>query len=283
MLLDRYTEGMPLDFFICYSSVAVLLGSAGQGNYGAANAMLDGLAHDRAARGLPATSINWGPWSGVGLAAAQSIRGARIALHGLESISPEEGRWLLRELLCDPPIQAAATRFDPARWTQSVAGAARNSVLAELRRTPEKPAAAQATGVLAQLQNAPAAEAHGMMRAHIVQNVSAVLRLDPARIAIDKPMRSLGLDSLMALELRNRLERSLGLKLSSTMIWNYPTAELLAAYLLERLGFHSGGEAPSPAVQSSVAAAPESRVPSASAEDLLEAELVGAEAILRSS
>jgi acyl carrier protein len=271
---------------MCFSSVAPLVGSPGQGNYAAANAMLDALAHDRAARGRAATSINWGPWSEIGLAAANENRGARIARQGLDSISPKEGRLLLRSLFADLPVQVAAMRIDAEQWTQCVPGAARNSLFAGMRTKSGKQESGESTGLLQQLRNVSANDAHLLMRTHITGNISAILRLDITNIPPDKPVRSLGLDSLMALELRNRLERSLKLKLSSSLIWNYPTPDILAKHLLQKLEIGSAStsvESAPPNLKTAPPTETATKARAASAEDLLEAELFGAQAFLRKS
>ena len=104
--------GTPLDFFVLFSSVASVFGSPAQGNYAAANAFLDSLAHYRAARGLPALAINWGPWAEVGMA-AQPNRGGRLAELGTESIPPNDGVRVLGDLLGERSPQVAVV---PINW-----------------------------------------------------------------------------------------------------------------------------------------------------------------------
>ncbi|MBV9654054.1 MAG: SDR family NAD(P)-dependent oxidoreductase, partial [Acetobacteraceae bacterium] len=228
-VLDRCTDGLDLDFFVMFSSVAALLGSMGQGNYAAANAMLDAIAADRIARGLPALSIAWGPWAEIGLAAETANRGERIAGRGLLSLPPAEGRRMFERLLGAGTPYVAAMHFDRRRWME-MAAPATASLFADLpEASGDEPAGSAAADA--------GAFAGGMeaMSRLVVGQLAAVLRLSPDRVPSDKPFRSFGLDSLMGLELRNRLERALGLKLSASTIWNFPTANQLCAHLVARL------------------------------------------------
>jgi len=236
--LHALTAGLPLDFFVLFSSVAALLGTSGQANYAAANAFLDALAQLRQAGGLPGTSIGWGPWSEVGLAAARADRGGRLALQGLESLTPEQGVAAFQRVLMDTTPYVAVMRFDPARWSE-VHPAARSSTFLELLQAaePEAPAEASGSGILAALAAAGFdGERRALMGNHLRERAAEVLRLAPERVVPDRPLKAMGMDSLMTLELRNRLEADLKLTISATAIWNYPTVTLLAAHLAERLG-----------------------------------------------
>ena len=126
--LHRHLEGEPLDFFVLFSSVASLLGTVGQANYAAGNAFMDALAHYRQARGLPALSLNWGPWDEVGMAARLGLRDRHAHL-GLHPIAPDLGlqalslglRQALRSWACWPWTGAAGaspppTASSPASW-----------------------------------------------------------------------------------------------------------------------------------------------------------------------
>src|SRR6185369_2129145 len=97
--LHVLTREMSLDFFVLYSSAVSLLGPPGQGNYAAANAFLDALAHYRRTLGLPGLAIDWGAFAEVGMAAAQANRGARMASRGIRNLTPEEGLQILALLL----------------------------------------------------------------------------------------------------------------------------------------------------------------------------------------
>ncbi len=112
--LHAATLDKQLSFFVMYSSVASLMGAPGQGNYAAANRFLDALAHARRRMGLAGLSINWGPFSEVGLSAAQQNRGERLLYRGLKSLSPAQGVEVLGRLLSEQQTQVGFFRFEPA-------------------------------------------------------------------------------------------------------------------------------------------------------------------------
>jgi acyl transferase domain-containing protein/acyl carrier protein len=243
-----------LDFFVLFSSVASLLGLPGQGNYAAANAFLDGLAHYRRSLGKPALSINWGPWSDVGLASLKSIRGDRLASRGLESLSPQQGIAALEKFIDKDVAQIAVMSFDWERWQRSNPGTAdqpyfdclaSSSSDGSIERGKRKDGEADLRDLIL------AAEAgrrrRSLLENHLQRQVAQVLKLPPPKVSLNRPLKTLGLDSLMSLELRNRLEASLGLKLSATLIWNYPTIELLSSFLDEEMEIQmSDASAPHP-------------------------------------
>jgi acyl transferase domain-containing protein/NADPH:quinone reductase-like Zn-dependent oxidoreductase/acyl carrier protein len=243
--LHDLTRGDQLDAFVLFSSVSGFLGSAGQGNYAAANAFLDGLAHHRHLSGLPALSVQWGPWAGIGLAAREEGRGARLAAFGLGSLSQDEGRAVLESLLARGESVAAAMRFDADRWRERAPGAAQNHLLDGLGEAILSSAPSERSDLLSELQAAPTATAkRGLVERHVRAAVSRVVRTNAERIDLNASLRSLGLDSLMTLELRNLLERDTGLRLASSLVWNHPTVKDLASHLLERLADTSTEPAP---------------------------------------
>ncbi|WBB80640.1 SDR family NAD(P)-dependent oxidoreductase [Micromonospora sp. WMMD882] len=232
--LHEQTAGETLDFFVLFSSVTSVLGSPGQGAYAAGNAFLDALAHARRAAGLPALSVNWCPWTSVGMA-ARLEQGGQEALRGLRAIDPEQGTALLGGLLAQDTAQVAVMPFDAAEWVAAYPAAGRANQLARLGvAVPEQPATA---GVRAGFLAAePGRRRRAAVETYVREQASRVLRLATSRIGLDTPLRSLGFDSLMSLELRNRLEAGLGVALPSTLVWNYPTIEVMVPYLAGRLG-----------------------------------------------
>ena len=235
--LHHQTRGLSLDFFVFYSSMASVIGSLSQGNYAAANAYLDALAHLRRSQGLPAMSINWGPWSGVGMAAAVGDRDQqRWKTQGVGSIAPEEGAQIFKRLLQMSPTQVGVLPVDWNRLASQVREGEIQPILQELIsqvQSSEKKGTAQvSTDVLHQLENAAAEDRHDLLMSHVHEQVARVLGLDPAQpIDVSRGLTDLGMDSLMAVELSNRLKQSLGHKLPSTVAFEYPTISALTAFL----------------------------------------------------
>jgi acyl transferase domain-containing protein len=238
--LHALTLNEPLDFFVLYSSVAGLLGSSGQANHAAANAFMDALAHERCARGWPALSINWGVWSEIGSAAE---RGAveRVGRQGVATISPGQGLAVLEQLLRHNGAQVAVLPVDWPQylrqfrnaplWLSEAAGGARGTSPA-----PVAASARQQAGTLRQrLDGVPQNRRAAVVEAHVVREVASVIGLDPSRtIDPELPLNEIGLDSLMAVELRNRLGATLGVKrqLPATLVFDYPSIAAIASYLL---------------------------------------------------
>jgi len=241
--LHALTQNMQLDFFVLFSSVASLLGSAGQGNYAAANAFLDSLAGYRRSKGLPAISINWGPWSGVGAATKGKVI-EKIRSQGMEVISPKKGLQIFEQLLREAPVQVAVGRMHWEKFLgQSVMGAIpsmfTDMLQGSLQREKEighklfpKPDFGK------RLAEAPKGRRRGLLLAHVTDQVRTGLQLDAGKpIDSRQPLSELGLDSLLAIELRNRIGLSLGLdrSLPATLLFDYPTLEAVTSYLAEEV------------------------------------------------
>ena len=237
--LELASRGLELDFFVLFSSTAAWLGAQAQAAYAAANRFLDAFAQQRRARGLPALSISWGPWAEVGLAAAQSNRGERLTRLGMKSLRPEQGIRVLFELLAIRAGQVGVMELDASRWL-AAQGSATRALLSELvahtqdsREGSPREAGSWRASLLALPAGPTRLEA---LESGLRELVARVLRLSSARLDVRKPLGSLGLDSLMALELRNRLESGLGLTLPATVVWTHPTVAQLATHLANELG-----------------------------------------------
>jgi acyl carrier protein len=235
--LHRLTRHRSLDFFVLFSAGAALLGSPAQANYAAANAVLDALASYRRAQGLPALSIDWGAWSGVGMAARLDERDRRrMAERGLDTIAPEEGGALLVALAASTRTRVAVL---PARWDRYLRASAGRTPRLLQELAGARPTAAlgpeekQERPLLTRLREAPESRRRGLLLAHLQRLAVRVLgvapdqALDPIRL-----LREMGLDSLMAVELRNGLARDIETRLPATLLFDHPTLDGLAHHLL---------------------------------------------------
>lgn len=234
--LHQATATEPLDFFLLYSSAAGNFGSPGQGNYAAANTIVDAIARARVVRGLPAMSIAWGAFTDVGLAAAQDNRGKRLANRGFEGISPALGLTAVEKLLQHPRANVSALRFSVRQWEDSFPQGATLPLFEELRSAATNQSASDAAqSIRNKLANSPAERHFEILQAHVVEQLGQVLRIDPKRIDPNATFVSFGVDSLMSLELRNRLQSSLGLDFRATLLFTYPTTLKLTGFLVEQV------------------------------------------------
>src|SRR5262245_14157547 len=234
-LLHKAFEKTPLDFFFCFSSAASLTGSAGQGNYAAASVFLDALAHFRVRYGLCATSVNWGPISGAGF----GVTPEGIKVHefweanGLRRIGVEQLLNAMERLLSRSPTQLGMMNVD---WEKLV------RFFPALGQAPwAKYLAPSSEGVegsdfIERIMEAPADERRDLLVNHLREQVAEVMGLNE----LPEPRKKLfemGMDSLMALELKNRLQKGLGTEIRVTAVFNYPTIEALSGHLLKDVLF----------------------------------------------
>ncbi|WP_318205435.1 SDR family NAD(P)-dependent oxidoreductase [Streptomyces sp. SCL15-4] len=252
--LHELTRGLGLAAFVLFSSAAGTLGAAGQANYAAANAFLDAVAARRRAEGLPALSLGWGLWdTGEGMAAGlgeTELR--RLARDGILPLSADRALALFDRALSAAPAPAADRALllpVRVRVTEDAPALVRNLAPAAVRR-PARPAAPLAPAAVEplpdRLARLGAADALDLLVETVCGHVADVLG-HTSGSAVD-PQRSLGdlgVDSLAALELRNRLGADTGLRLSTTLTFDYPTSDALARHLFTELG---GDRAAEPAV-----------------------------------
>ena len=235
--LHRATVERDLDMFVLFSSVAGVLGNPGQANHAAANAFLDQLAAHRRALGLPGQSIAWGAWSGLGEAEEQRERIAgRREASGTGWFPPEQGFLAFERLLREDATRGVVAVVDWPVFGESVGG--RPPLLEDLLAVAtDDDDASSSDDLLAQLGATPAAERENLLVSFVQREVQAVLRL-PSAPAPTVGFFDLGMDSLMAVELRNRLNRAFSdtYVAPNTLVFDYPTIADLASHLVDALG-----------------------------------------------
>ncbi|MCF3650817.1 type I polyketide synthase [Synoicihabitans lomoniglobus] len=230
--LHEQTLHLPLDFFLLFSSSTALLGTPGQANHAAANAWLDALAHHRRRAGLPAVSINWGPWSDIGAAARQHVA-EHARRHGLGTISPAKGWHTLGAIMREHFAQVAVL---PITWSEVPASLTRSPFFDGVRAETATPAAATDTESPASAPTdwtaLPLHTRVTRLRERVETELTAVLGLEAeTRIDPAKGFFTLGMDSLTAVELRNRLQTQLERSIPSTVIFDHPTTDGLSRHL----------------------------------------------------
>jgi NAD(P)-dependent dehydrogenase (short-subunit alcohol dehydrogenase family)/acyl carrier protein len=229
-LLHRLLEAAPLDFFVMFSSAGSLLGQPGQGNYAAANAFLDALAHYRRARGQPALTVNWGAWGGLGFAETPGGKrlAARLQFLGINSIASAQALEVLERLLRQRATQVAALPVDWKRYLQFYPAGNEPRLLSELatEEAGKSPQASHPREKRSALLAAEPAQLSALLQSYLAELVARVLGLSASKMDLQQPLSNLGLDSLMAVELRNRIAVDLAI--------NVPMATFLMGPALSR-------------------------------------------------
>ncbi|MFK0255996.1 SDR family NAD(P)-dependent oxidoreductase [Streptomyces sp. NPDC090445] len=246
--LHELTAGLDLTAFVLFSSFAGVVGSAGQAAYAAANAVLDGLAAQRREQGLPGVSLAWGWWASDGglTGDLSQVDRVRLSSLGLAAMSAEEGLALF-----DAAVASGRAVVVPAAL--DVAGLRRRDadevpvVLRSLvrgsggRRSAGGRGPAEVAGLAGRLVGLGEVERRRVVLDVVQRQVGEVLGYGPGRpVAVDTPFKGLGFDSLMAVELRNHLNRLTGLRLPASLVFDHPTIQELAAYVEKELGAGAG-------------------------------------------
>ena len=231
--LHQLTQNQSLDFFVLFSSAASLLGSPGQGNHSAANAFLDGLAHYRRAMGLPGLSIHWGTVSQVGEAAE---RGADIrALQtGMGAIAPSQVLESLARLMSGSGVEVGVVPIEWPAWQERVEQWPFLSDWEPLTASIERVAESN-DKLLAQIKSASGSDREKLLIAYLRDETAQVLRMAPYNVNAQQSLNQMGLDSLMAVELRKRIQTQLAVDLPITKFMEDLTITALSTELSQQL------------------------------------------------
>lgn len=233
--LHEATLTAPITEFVLFSSIACQLGSPGQANYAAGNAYLDGLAHRRRGQGLPARSVNWGPWSSGGMA-SQAGRDEGLAARGMHSIEPSLAFAALDRMVASGVTQVSVMLPD---WKQMLSGVRQVPALLKQIASELNTQSAAAAGVDQKLRGellaATGADRAAKLQAFFLDQLAKIMGLAASEVDPTQPLNTLGLDSLMAIELKNNVETRLGVVLPMARFMEGPSAADLAEQVGELL------------------------------------------------
>ena len=250
-LLHERTRTAPLHVFACFSSIASVLGSAGRPAYAAANAFLDALVHERRREGLPALSINWGPWAGGGMATDTALEQyKRVGNRGLD---PAQAVAALQTLIETGAVQSAVADIDWPSFRTAYEARRPRPLISELTASPQTvTSASSAIGApwVERLSSTPVEERVGELARLLRGEVAQTLGFESAAdVPLDQTFHDMGMDSLMSADFAQRLQKRVGIR-STALVFEHPYVEALATHLLEKLALtqHRPEAAPVPAV-----------------------------------
>ncbi|GHO59328.1 type I polyketide synthase [Ktedonobacter robiniae] len=235
--LHRLTLEDPLDYFVLFSSAASLIGSPGQGNYAAANAFMDTLAFYRRRQGYPALCINWGRWGEIGQA-TKGDRGERLDFRGFASMKPKEGLAVLGSLLRQSPPQVGVMSFDLPRWSQFYPDLRNSSLFTRLvtEAQAQEASGIQNSGVTrAVLTDLNDEGRREKLSQYLSAQIARVLGHTSLKLDAQQQLNRLGIDSLMSVELKNRINSDLKITVPVTTFLQGVTFEQLITQVSEQL------------------------------------------------
>ncbi|MEI7714523.1 MAG: SDR family NAD(P)-dependent oxidoreductase, partial [Mycobacterium sp.] len=258
--LSEATADLTLDFFVSTSSISSVWGSFGQSAYSAANGFLDGLAWRQRSQGVPGIAVNFGPWA-AGMADEEAR--AHLDKRGVRTLSPADALAGMAELLVGSATQGVVATIDWASFLPPYQMTGKRAFLSQLELevpgAQAAPAESGNTRLVEQLTAAPVQQRKKLVVDYLRDAVADVTQIDQSEIREEAGFFNLGMDSLMAVELRRRLERSVGKELPATLAMDYPRITDVADYLLDDVLRLSA--APAVAVPTMVAAAATSAGP----------------------
>jgi NAD(P)-dependent dehydrogenase (short-subunit alcohol dehydrogenase family)/acyl carrier protein len=234
-ILHAHTSHLPLDLFVMFSSFSSIIGTTRQGNYVAANAFLDALAHHRQAMGLPALTVNWGVVGGVGYVAQSSDLGQKLDQFGFKSLPVQQMLGIFGALLQEKAVQIGIAHMN---WQQlakmhMIGGSPRYAYLVKPVMTDDVSGAG--AWLIDALMAVEPSERQLFLEGLIRELLARVLGTSPSKVDVDKPLISLGLDSLMAVEIGNRMQSELGVSIPPVKFMEGLTTAGMAQYLVEQL------------------------------------------------
>ncbi|MEV0006482.1 SDR family NAD(P)-dependent oxidoreductase, partial [Micromonospora sp. NPDC050980] len=244
--LDEATADHDLDVFLVFSSIAGVWGSGGQAAYAAGNAALDALVESRRAAGKPGTAVAWGPWADGGMA-GEAGAADYLARRGLAAMDPELAMQALALAVDAGDVTTTVADVDWSRFVPTFAAQRPAPLFGELVVAEETVADRGLTARLAGLSEAERRrELLTLVRA---QTAKALGYAGAGQVEAGTAFRDLGIDSVTAVEVKTRINAATGLHLGSSLVFDYPTPQILADHLLDTLGLAGAGDAPAAVAQ----------------------------------
>jgi acyl carrier protein len=227
--------------------MASTLGAPGHAAAAALGASLDALAHHRRALGLPAAAIAWGPRAGAADPGAPDAGAPAIAIQGVQPLTREQALAALPGAVATPWAAVMVAPIEVRSWRQSHPGAAESPLFARLL-AERRARAARTTPFRESLTRAAPVARRALLEEHLAAHVARGLRLGSSGLTATTPLGNLKIDSLAALDLRNRLEVSLGVSLPATLLWTHPTLAAMAEHLAQKMDIALAAAPPPPEV-----------------------------------
>jgi len=237
-ILHQLTQKLELEFFMNFSSIASVWGSKGQGHYAAANHFLDGLTAYRQSMGLATYSINWGPWSGGGMATEEAMEWLKQT--GVRALEPEKAIAALEKVLASPSAQTVVADINWDLFKQLYELGGKGSFLTQIsldsEATDGQQSSEQQSEVLQQLYQAPESERLEILIEHLQNDVAKIIGFSKSKLPDPElGFFKMGMDSLMAVELRNVLSSTFGSSISTATLFEKSNIKDLAEYLIEEI------------------------------------------------
>ncbi len=234
--MQQLTQYTALDFFVLYSSAAGIVGSAGQSNYNAANTFMDALANYRSANQLPALSVDFGTIAEIGLAARQENRADRLAEQGVTAIQPEDLTHYFDTLFLSDATQVMAMEIDFIKWAEFNHAVLKNHFYSNVmnQKTDSEAAMVSDKPVFASVE-----EYKKHIKDRIKLHISSATKLNVTKIKEDETFKALGVDSLHALQIKNKLQDDFNMSINVAAVWQYPTVQKFADFIANELNLEA--------------------------------------------
>jgi phthiocerol/phenolphthiocerol synthesis type-I polyketide synthase C len=238
--LHQLTQKLDLDYFVLFSSSAVLFASPGQAAYVASNAYLDALAYYRKQTHLPAMSLQWSTISDVGLAAQQENRAERLEEEGIKPLTSIESLSYFKQIISTNYSNIGIFNFDIQKWKNHYPSAKNNVYFSLLATDNKETSFNQSVSFVESLKNIQDIQVvENNIEEKLKETISKVTKIAIDKINTQSTFKSLGIDSLMSIQLKNQLEKIFEINLSVTAFWTYATIKAYSKFLVDKLNLQT--------------------------------------------